>query len=138
MKRLALILLLCTPSAWSTCDERFAVYGGGWSHHIGSSQEYNETHEMLGVLCDAWSVHRFRNSSGRVAVGAGYDTMLVESQDLEISLYKGLWGGYEEIVGEPGIMPVAAGRVSVRLNEHMRLNFSSAVIVNIVHLEIRL
>lgn len=95
---------------------------GGWSHHTierDGDDTWNETHRAFGVECNNWSFKRFDNSYDKEAYGLGYTWEFVRTNRFEIGTYTALWTGYEEIAGEPGVLPVASVRVDTKLTDSL-------------------
>ena len=71
------------------------LYTGAWSHHIGASRDYNETHNLLALEHNAYMAGYFKNSQGdgSALVGVKWAKPLI--YDLKASVMVGASYGYK-------------------------------------------
>lgn len=106
-----------------TCDQHRIIVGGWSNHFIGATEaaggQWNEQHKAVGFGCDQWSAYYFRNSYDRDSFAVSRTFYADRHEWFEWGLYTGVWSGYEDFVGEPGVVPVAAPRFNFRVDHHI-------------------
>ena len=125
------------------CEKNSLVLGG-WSVHKGLSEDeydYNESHDVVGLTCDNFSIMKFENSYYEDAWGLGYETDSFYEKNIgpvtfDASAYVGLWTGYES-QGFDVAMPVGGLRGSASI-DRFRVSLTTAYYVTTLNLEFRL
>lgn len=93
--------------------QRESILFGGWSKHMVTSDrqdgdKWNETHNVIGYQCNAWSVVHFTNSYDNEAWGVGYEWTWRARENWRLGLYGAVWSGYAEYMPVGEYMPVVS------------------------------
>lgn len=115
-----------THAAEIECDRSRVAFGGWSNHFIGTTEEvdaWNESHRMVGYGCDEWSIRYFRNSYDVDAFAIDRTFYAYRGDGFRWGAYVGLWSGYEDWLGEPGITPAVAPKFEVQVDHHIWADF---------------
>lgn len=76
----ALLLLFSTPVSADIMPDRISVLVG--SHHVNSSEEYNESNPGLFLTWDQWTVGAYENSYSDISFAVTREWELTEHADI--------------------------------------------------------
>ncbi|MGY3570220.1 hypothetical protein [Vibrio paucivorans] len=108
-----LIFLTFPEISLSKKNEYFELKVGAWSKHLGSKQEYNETHNLLGGTYNNISIFTFINSYNSRSYGISYQYYSPLSGNVNLGLSGGLLYGYGHISGYEIITPYVAPYIDI-------------------------
>lgn len=117
---LLVVVVACVATGNADAAERCqyeSILFGGWSKHMVTSDRedgdrWNESHNVIGYQCNAWSVVHFTNSYDNEAWGVGYEWTLHARENWRASLYGAVWSGYAEYMPFGEYMPVVSPKVT--------------------------
>lgn len=105
-----------------------ALYLGLWSWHAQPAE--NETHNLVGVQCEALFVGHLKNSLGKESWVVGVELLRHEiSDDWVLKFGAGFRSGYEnpEMQHSNDVQPFFGGGFEYDLSEHMAVDFTFAL-----------
>jgi hypothetical protein len=120
-------MLMLPALAAADCSILF----GGWSYHADREQDYNETHDMIGVQCRGVSAMKFTNSYDKEAYGVGYDYTWRTFGPVAVGAYAAVWTGYRD-----ALTPVGGLRARYTIGR-FSVVATTALAVTTAHLEWR-
>ena len=122
MKNFIWVILLFSSFTYAHFEEdkdhHVELTFGGWSHHINTDTDYNETHDLIGVEYNDFQVFTFVNSYDYRSYGVGYThTVTLVDKYLFFGVSVGVVDGYETVEG--------FGRITPYLEPHLEFYYEN-------------
>lgn len=112
------LVLLSSVSKASDETGDFTVFVGGFSHHIASTEDFNEIHNTVGFGYNGLELILFKNSYSNTSIAFNYHMQKPVYDWLELGLRIGGVYGYneDEMMTVGGIAPIIQPTATLRFN----------------------